>query len=48
MGVIPIIILCPTFDLDTFVRDLDLDTDFFDNLLVQVPPGKVERVLNKI
>ena len=31
------------FDVDSFVRDLDLDGEVLDSLLVEVPPSKVER-----
>ena len=44
-GVSPISILSPKFDPDSVVRNLDLDTEFLDHLLNQVPSNNVERVL---
>jgi hypothetical protein len=43
-GVNPISITSPNFDLDPFLRDLGLDTEFLDSLLVQLPSSEVQRV----
>ena len=42
-----ICIFYPNFDLDSIVKDLSFDWEFLNNLLEQVPPSKVERVLDE-
>ena len=46
-GVSPISIPSPNFDLDIFVRNLGLDAEFLEHLLVQLPYSEIERVLEE-
>ena len=47
LWVSPIGILSTNFDDDSFVKELDVDAKFLDNLLVQVPLSEVKRALDE-
>ena len=47
MVVSPNSVLSPNFDVDSLMREPSLNAEFLDNLLVQVSPSKVKRVLDE-